>query len=429
MYMATKKLLAGVTVATLLMMQVPTTVFAATDQEILAATQAGVEYLADNQNDDGSIAGYGGETDWAVMAVEASDQAAANLENGSGVSAVAFMEADVPGPTTDTTDIERRMIAIVATGEDTTDFGGINYNELLAAQHVDGQIGDTTLLNDDMFGVMAVSAVKDPELLAAAQDALDYFIAHQGADGGFSYTTLDCEYCGSDSNDTAAAIIAMKAGTKLGLTNNNLETAQSNALIYLLSTQQADGGFAYNVFSPSDGSSTAWGLMALNVIGDSVKTQALAARNWLLANQNEDGGFSYGQEGYTDSSTSITSHAIVALLGTTWLLDPALLQTEAPAAEAEQQPVIKTASSTNTTTPAPIKKTTTAPEPQVLATTTPAPEDTSTPKNNDKKEEKSTPAAKKNSPNYLLYIVIALALIATIWYLLQPKEKLAKGKK
>lgn len=330
-HLSIKKLVSTTLIASLFMIQVPLPVSAASEQDVHTATQSGIEYLQANQNADGSIAGFGGETDWAVIAIEAKGQNASDFNSSSGNSAVEFMAANPPTLTAPATEIERKILAISAINQDTTSFRGIDYNARFATHHANDQIGDTALLNDDIFGVIAVEATKDPDLFAMAQDGLNYFLAHQQSDGGFSYTTNTCDfYCGSDSNDTAAAIIAIYAAEDMSLTHASLSTSKDMAITYLLSTQQADGGFGYDIFSPSDGSSTAWGLMALNVIGSSVHNQAMQARDWLLANQNSDGGFSFAAYGYTDSDASTTAHAILALLGTTWLLNPEPLQSPPP---------------------------------------------------------------------------------------------------
>jgi hypothetical protein len=335
-----KKLLyvAVATVAVSLQFSVP--VLAATDDEVVTAAQNGTNYLAANQNNDGST--DGSATEWTVIAVQAAGQQASQLDKGSGVSATDFLKADKPTATSTATDVERKIIAIASTGQSSTNFGGVDYDATLATYHVDKQIGDPTLLNDDIFGVIAADATGNPSLHNAAQDALDYFLAHQSADGGFSYTTDTCPWCGSDSNDTAAAIIALHAAEHLQLTNVGLVSGKADALVYLLSTQQPDGGFGYDIYSPSDGSSTAWSLMALNIIGDPVRVQALAARNWLLANQNSDGGFTFGAYGVTASDTYTTAHAVIALLGTTWLLQPTPLH----AGSASSLPVAQSTATT-----------------------------------------------------------------------------------
>lgn len=318
-----KRTLRYLAAATLgLWLAVPAPALAAVNPDPASAASAGLQYLANNQQTDGSISGFGGESEWSVEAVQAAGQQASAFSHG-GASLLDFLKGDVPGPSTTPTALERKIIAISAAGQDPSNFGGVDYEALLAAQYAGGQIGDPTLLNDDIFGVIAIDASQDTALVPQAQGALDYLLAHQGADGGFSYTTDSCAWCGADSSDTAAAIVAMYAASDLGLGSPSLDAARSSALSYLLGTQQADGGFGGDASSPSDGSSTAWALIALNTIGSAATSSAASARGWLLNDQNPDGGFSYSAYGFTNSDTYTTANAVTALLGTTWLLRPA----------------------------------------------------------------------------------------------------------
>ena len=427
-----KRVLVGTIAAIMFAAQSPLPALAATDETALAAAQTGVNYLAANQNSDGSIAGsFGGITDWAAIAIQADGQQAATFSNG-GASALDFMKTDVPGPAAAATDVERKIIAVAAAGQDTKTFGSVNYDTALAGYHAGGQIGDPTLLSDDMFGVIAAGAAKDPALHDTAQDSLNYFLAHQSADGGFSYTTASCAYCGSDSSDTAVAIIAMQTATSIGLSNPGLAAAENNAMAYLLSTHQADGGFAADIYSPSDGDSTAWSLMALSSIGDTVHTQALAARDWLLANQNSDGGFSYGAYGITTSDTYTTAHAIIAILGTTWLLQPSPIHASSPpavtggAGSSATNPNTSPNAGTNNGT-ATLASTAASPgtppaasNPQVLGVQE-ADKHKAQVKTGSKQDSKA--AQNKASTSHSLYAALALGLIALIWYMLQSRRK------
>lgn len=437
-YISTKKLLVGAVAASMLALQVPVTAFAATDAEVYAAANAGISYLADNQNDDGSISGgIGGESDWTAIAAVAAGHDPATIKNSDGVSLLEFLETDTPS---DATDVARRVLAVAATGQDSTDFGGVDYNTLLAAYHLNNQIGELTLLNDDMFGIMAVGAAEDVALMGMAQDSLNYLIANRESDGGFSSTTAPCNWSGcsdSESNSTATAIIAMAVAASLGLTNPDLEAALTDAVSYLLGAQQTDGGFGYDAYSASDGSSTAWGLMALNVFGTEFEPAATAARDWLLStSQNDDGGFAYVAWGIANSDTYTSSNAVIAILGTTWLLSPEPIQApvvETPEEEPAQTPVvIKTASSTpvqDTTT----KKAVAQPEPQVLAAeeiaTPPAQSNPNLPVEEDKKD-KAAPVAKTGASKktYFIYGLLSLGLIGFAWYLFQPKTNPTKPK-
>ncbi len=421
-----KKTFAAVALGLTMSLQLISPAFAATNSQVLTAAQAGVNYLSVNQGVDGSVAGFGGVTDWAAIAIAANGQEVAAFKNG-GASITDSLMANPLTSTALATDVEKRLLAIFAAGEDTADFGGVDYNALLATYHNTQQIGDPMLLNDDIFGVIAAAAADDPDLEAMAQDGLDYFIAHQAIDGGFSYTTDTCAYCGSDSNDTAAAIIALEAAKSMGLTNAGLDDAKDKAVAYLLSTAQTDGGFGYDIFSPSDGSSTAWSLMALNALGEDVETQALAARDWLLANQNTDGGFRFAAYGTLDSDTYTTSHAVTALLGTTWLLQPEPLEQPAP------QPTPATPAPTPIPQAAqPIKlKTVTTSQPivhdaEVLSqeTTTADTAQDDAAKADPTKKDIATKVDKKDGKiNYLVFVIIGLSVVAIVWYVLRPKSK------
>lgn len=430
-YKTTRKLLAGALAAGLLAAQLPVAALAATDNEAAWAARNAVEYLKSIQQDDGSIAPL---TDWAVVAIAASGQDPSDVDNGGGVSAVDNLATTAPGVTA--ADLERQIIAIAAVGKDTANFNGTNYNELLAATGNNGQIGDAAYLNDDIFGIIAAAATKDSGLQSLAQDGLDYMLAHQNANGGFSAGT-DCSiWCGTDSNTTAAAIIALAAAGKIGLAHTGLETALANALAYLLSLQQTDGGFTLDEYSEADGASTAWSLMALNALGTN-PTAAQAARDWLLHQQDANGRFSIYYPIF-DYTYDYTADAAVALLGTTWLLDPEPLAipaqpAETPTPQPTEQPTptpvpaIPAATLASATAAQPSANT---PKPQTLAAATTAEATQSTPtsdddgsQSQDQNQTADPTAATNNSVSkYVLYAAVALALISFGWYLFQPKK-------
>lgn len=289
--------------------------------QINESTTAAVDYQESQQQADGSLGGFGGETEWQVIANVAYEQST-DQKLTSTDELVNSLKDDVLDSSTTTTEVEKKILAIEAAGQDSSNFGGKDYKTELTNRHNNQQLGETALLNDDYFGLMAINSMKATDMSTVASDSLNYIIANQGSDGGFAYG-VGCAYCTSDSNDTAAAILALYAAQDLGLTHANLSTCRESAINYLLSTQKADGGFGYDVYSDADGSSTAWSLMALNRIGTSVATQATAARAWLLSNQNPDGGFAYGLWGITNSDTYTTAHSMIALLGTSWDLAPA----------------------------------------------------------------------------------------------------------
>ncbi len=157
-----------------------------------------------------------------------------------------FLKNDTADSTTSIYTVERKIIAIAAIGQDPSSFGvsGTDYEALLSAQHTSGQIGNPAYLNDDWFGIIAIDAAHDTSLLPEAQDALDYMLDHQAPNGGFSWSAdYTCDFCGPDSGDTAAALIAMYAASDLGLspsdTTINLDLEKSETLSYLLKTRNS----------------------------------------------------------------------------------------------------------------------------------------------------------------------------------------------
>ncbi len=436
-----KQLIAATLGSFLIAMPLPA--LAAVNQGAQSAATAGIQYLAGQQQNDGSISGFSGVSDWSVEAVEAGGQKALTFTHG-GASLLDFLKTDTPAPTAPATAIERKIIAVAAAGASITDFGGVNYDARLTSQHTGGQIGDSTLLNDDIFGIIAIDAAHATQLQSMAQDGLDYLLAHQAANGGFSYTTDTCAWCGSDNNDTAAALVAIYAAEHLGLVPSNpamnLTAAKTSALTYLLSTQSTDGGFNYDGFSPSDGSSTAWSLMALNTIGSAVSAQALLARNWLIQNQNSDGGFSYGAYGYTDSDTSTTAHAVIALLGSTWLLRPAPLvsvvgQSQPTITNNPSLPISSTSgnSSPNNsqTKNSGSVATTTGSDPdsttltQTDDTTDNTPQVDAESTTDQHKTKLNNPVAlktDKSHTSYAAYSIILLGIVALLWFVIESRK-------
>lgn len=409
-----KKLIPSAALSALVMVQLSAPAFAATasDADAIVATDKAANYLADKQNNDGSLPGFGGETEWAVVAVVAKGEDPKELKNGGGDSAVDFIKNEPPA--TSATDLENRIIALSAAGEDTT-----NLHDELQTFHADNQIGNKQFLNDDMFGIIAIKAADDATLKSMAQDGLDYLIAHQNADDGFGFATADFfgNCCSASEIDmTSAAIVAMDAAEKLQLTNPDLASSKADAVDYLRIKQNPDGSF--NAFGFASADSTSWALIAFNVIGESVRSEALLARNWLISNQNLDGSFGSG--------TFTTPHAIIALLGSSWLLDPAPLTgtvTPAPSssdskssAEKKSGPAVKLVSTSGLN------------QGNVLSAAT---------NDEEQAEEKkgsvsgniggagtsAQTQAVKNGVNYSLFGLAALGLIAIGWFVLQSRQK------
>lgn len=210
-------------------------------------------------------------------------------------------------------DYSAPILALAAVGQDPRNFNNENYLEKLLGFRNNGQLGDPELINDDIFGLLALSAAGVPASDELIRLEKEYLLKQQGADAGWGYA-LSAE---SDSNTTAAAILALLAA---GL--DKTDPVITGALAFLKSSQNEDGGFAYQPNSPwgsaSDSSSTAWALWAINATDSNPIEWARqnTPTRYLETQQNESGFFSYQTGSLEDSFSSVTTaYALIALNG------------------------------------------------------------------------------------------------------------------
>ncbi len=205
------------------------------------------------------------------------------------------------------TDYAKTILALAAAGQNPRTFGSLDYVAKLKTFYADNQFGSTALVNDDIWSLLALASIKD----TAGQeftDAKNFIIANQNTDGGWSYdTTSD-----SDSNDTAAAIIALiEAGVPTG------DQKVTDAVNYLKTVQNADGGFAYQAGADSDSGSDAWVIAALNKLGLDAATWTKGTEDpikHLQSLQDTDGGFWWVAPGTSEfNNKAMTAYAVIAL--------------------------------------------------------------------------------------------------------------------
>ncbi len=250
---------------------------------------------------------------WSIMALSAAG-------NAPSTSSVSLALASTS--TSTAIGLEAPIMAIAAIGSDPrTIIGG---EDLVAdlegfVSTTTGEIGGTSTLNDDIFGLLALSAAgvssSDPTVLGAR----NFLLNNQNVtNGGFTYVIGGT----SDTNTTAAAVMAL-----LATGSNVSDSAIQNAVKYLKSAQNPDGGFSYDPTSPygtsTDASSDSWIISAINALGQSPTSSAWTAASGtdpvasLLSFQNASSGFFEYQSGSGEDSFSpvTTSYAVIALLG------------------------------------------------------------------------------------------------------------------
>jgi Domain of unknown function (DUF4430) len=233
----------------------------------------------------------------ALVATNANEISFDYLKNSSGATAIS---------------LEAPILAITSLGQDPKKFGPVDYIASLENFHNQSQLGDPTALNDDFFGILALTSSGLSANDQTIADSKKFILAHQNNDGGWGWSVS----AGSDSNDTAAAIMSLVAA---GLSPADSHIAL--ALTYLKTDQGKDGGFLYDASSSNtDSSSTSWVVWALNALNTDPQTWAQGNNNpisYLTSYQNADGSFKWLATDTSDASPSITADAVIALSGKT----------------------------------------------------------------------------------------------------------------
>ena len=276
--------------------------YSASDSEVASA----LNYLRSQQDSTGKISDFATSA-WAVMAIAAAGEDPDNWKVSANPSVVDYLAASAASAS-NTNDYSRMLLAIAAAGEDPTDFGGRDFVALLEAAYDGNQIGNATYLNDDFWGVMAlVAAGKEPATSVIIQDSVSFILSHQNADGGWSWGAGQ----DSDVDDTASAIMALiAAGKSPGL------AAISNGLAYFETVQMDNGGF--ESWGESNSATDAWAVMSIAAAGEDPTSWESGSGNDpvddLLSFQNGDGSFDW-TEATPSNQKLMTAYAIPALLG------------------------------------------------------------------------------------------------------------------
>ncbi|MFH1522343.1 MAG: DUF4430 domain-containing protein [Patescibacteria group bacterium] len=219
-----------------------------------------------------------------------------------------------PGALNPANDYAKAILALTAAGKNPTTFGSEDYVAKLKTYYDGEQMGEVSLINDDIWAILALASVGQVDS-EEAQAAKNYLLANQNEDGGWGYSPGGA----SDTNDTAAVIIAL---VEAGVSASN--TVIVNAINYLQSTQNDDGGFTYDPNSEfgtdSDSGSDAWVICALNKIGQDPTSWDKEGNNSIThlesLQDEDDGGYWWVEVGTSQwNNKAMTAYAIIALSG------------------------------------------------------------------------------------------------------------------
>jgi len=317
-----------------------------------------LEYLNGQQAADGSLGGLS-------LAQATEDFAIGAAEAGydpkalsdCGATVYGYLGAKVASITADAGSTGRLVEAVVAGRLDPTNFGGQNLVSKLQSFDSGGAYA---------AGQPFSQALAMLGLVAAGQpvpaNAVTYLDSLRNGDGGWGYASGQP----SDSNDTAIALMTLDAAG---------DHADDAAALANLHTYQAtDGGFQYQAGYGSDVDSDALVLQALmGARQDPAATiwaqGSLTVLTHLAANQNADGGFGYQS---TTSDPGTTSSVPEGLERLPFPVGPAFYT---DGARLPNPPVCPSPSPSPTATPAPTR----TPTPAAVATPTPAPAQVATP--------------------------------------------------
>lgn len=269
----------------------------------------GIQYLSSMQNRDGGFASDKGRsssqvsTAWAIMALRAAGEDI-NTEKWikNGHSPLDYLNAGNSSLDA-TTDYARTLLALMAGGGSPV-YQGVNLAEkILSFQQATGEFaqldkGEKGLINAHMWAILALNSagVEIPQ----KDKATDWLVSCQNADGGFGWVVGEA----SDPDDTGVAVTAL---VLLGEDPHKSLPIQK-ALAYIHKQQGVDGGFKWTG-QKSSTATDSWVIQGLVAAGTEPGDENFTH---LLSFQNTDGSFNWTSE-VRSSPVLMTSYAIMAL--------------------------------------------------------------------------------------------------------------------
>ena len=219
-----------------------------------------------------------GLTAWAVLGLTASGE-----DSGAARDYLVAHERNLDTAT----DVELAVLAETVSGGASPALVA----RLRALVRPTGAIG--AALNSTFWGVLAFRQAGIP----APAGTAGFIVRHQTRSGGWPWLTGT----GPDSNDTAAAIQALRA---LGVRGRPIE----RGLAYLRARRLADGGFELDPGRGSDSQSTAWAIQAFVAAG---RKPPVAAFRYLARMRRPDGSYRYNAR-YVSTPVWVTSQVLAA---------------------------------------------------------------------------------------------------------------------
>ena len=248
-------------------------------------------YLAEHQAANGGFAESGRQPDPSTSAWAALALAAAGRQDDTLGQARSYLVA-VEGDLRTQTDVALNVLARAALGD--APAGAL---ERLRS-HRPGKLVNATIWT--LLALRQAGESAPPALVRGLRDA-------QRPSGGWGWFRGGAP----DSNDTAAAIQALRASGVAG-------AVVRRGVAYLRSQQNRDGGWALVRGRPSDAQSTAWAIQALLAAGHE---PGAAAWRFLSSLRRPDGSYRYSAR-YATTPVWVTAQVLPALAGKPFPLRP-----------------------------------------------------------------------------------------------------------
>jgi prenyltransferase beta subunit len=295
-----------------------------------------VRYLQDAQNADGGFGGEpGGESDpdfsaWVALALAAAGINPRDQAQPGGVDVYTYL-AEHAGELKLTTDFERALLVVDATGTSPHDFAGVDLVSQILGRQITGapeeggfvhQTGEATAgINDTVFAILALSPVGEPVVQEAVRRAVGWLEDEQNPDGSWpavcpKTAVTSCAKNGPESGEvdmTSAAIEALNAADR------HDTHSQEEAFEYLHKAQDPDGGFPeYPGESEPNVASSAWAVQAVWSAGQSPEAWVGTARteplSYMASMQQPDGHIRF-KEKEESLGVWMTAYAAPAFAG------------------------------------------------------------------------------------------------------------------
>ena len=253
--------------------------------EIFSIDKA-LSFLLTQQKGDGSF-GDSLYTDWVAIGISKAGSNDSLKNSITGYLRKNKLDSSV------VTDYERRAMALMSLDVNPYSGTDTNYIKKITDSFDGTQIGDSSLFNDDIFGLIVLNKAGYSKQDKIVSNTVSFIISKQYSDG--SWGSVDM---------TAAAIQALSNFKSI----SGVDNAISNGESYLKTQQKENGSFGNT-------SSTSWAIQALS-LDNSNSFEINKGINYLTGGQDADGGLEKNLD--KDSRVWITAYAIPAVLKLSW---------------------------------------------------------------------------------------------------------------